>query len=180
MQQLIQIQRGFKMKEHALIYLGETQQYKQEIIALLKAFDFTYTFLDDGDLEKDVLSLFDKKDCETTINTRFPFNFIFFKNIDHDKIIEFYKQCANNGYPFSHKAIMTQHNQNWIMEDLLNEISEEHEFFKQWSLLNTLLQEANDCDETLYTEESYEAYKMAFIKAFMFKQQPKTDKAIIT
>lgn len=167
------------MREHALIYLGENDKHRNEIIALLKAFDFDYTFLNDSDLNQCVDSLFNKLEESAVCNQRFPFNFIFFKDIDHDKILHFYHQCDENGFPFSHKAVMTKHNQSWIMNDLLKEIAEEHEFFQIWGLLNTLLKEANDCDPALYTEDSYEAYKTAFINAYIFRKQPNPDKDLM-
>lgn len=159
------------MKEHALIYLGETIEHKNELISLLKDNDFDYTFLNDSDLTQDVISLFDLQKESKTSNFLFPFNFIFFKDIDHEKILSFYKQCQIAGFPFSHKAVMTVHNQNWIMQDLLSEIAKEHEFFQAWELLNNLLREANQCDANLYTSTSYEPYQRAFINAYIYKKQ---------
>lgn len=167
------------MKEHALIYLGQTNQYKKEMISLLEKFDFDYTFLNDSDLDQKVTSLFDKKNENVISNNLFSFNFIFFKNIDHDKILKFYKQCEQLGFPFSHKAVMTKYNQQWIMYDLLKEIEEEHNFFEMWSILNGLLREANDCNPQMYSEESYDVYKTAFINAYVFIKQPNPDKNLI-
>lgn len=167
------------MKEQALIYLGQSDEYKQQMITLLEEFDFQYTFLNDSDLDQSVTSLFEKEKESTISNKLFSFNFIFFKNLDHDKILKFYKQCEQLGSPFSHKAVMTEHNQHWIMSDLLKEIEEEHEFFQMWSILNGLLREANDCNPQLYTQDSYEPYKTAFINAYIFVKQPNPDKELI-
>lgn len=164
------------MREHALIYLGENDQDKKNIISLLNDFSFHYTFLNDEDLSKRISSLFHKQTETNGRNDAFSFNFIFFKNINHEQILAFYRQCEENGYPFSHKAVMTSHNQNWILKDLLTEIEEEHTFFQQWSILNSLLKEANDCDPLLYTEASFEPYKIAFINAYIYRKQPNPNK----
>lgn len=164
------------MKEHALIYLGENAVYKQDIIHLLEEFDFLYTFLDDEDLNKQVSSLFHQENRASTNNQIFSFNFILFKDIDHSKILKFYKACKERGFPFSHKAVMTEHNQNWIMSELLEEIEEEHEFFALWENLNTLLKEANDSDPSQYTEASYDIYKKAFINAYIGCKQKTMNK----
>lgn len=164
------------MKEHALIYLGETTEHKKELISLLNDYDFEYTFLNDNDLNQKVSSLFDLQKESKSSNFLFPFNFIFFKDINHEKILAFYKQCQLSGFPFSHKAVMTQHNQHWIMQDLLNEIAKEHEFFQTFELLNNLLREANVCNANLYTKTSYEAYQQAFINAYIYKKQAQPNK----
>lgn len=164
------------MKEHALIYLGESKQHKHKIITLLQEYNFAYTFLDDNDLGQSILSLFDKNDETNDQNEMFHFNFIFFKDINHEAILSFYKDCATNNFAFSHKAVMTEHNKNWKLYDLLVEIASEHEFFVMYGQLHQVLKEANDMNPEEYTEASFAPYRQAFIEAFLYMKQEKLEK----
>lgn len=164
------------MKEHALIYLGESKQHKHKIINLLQSYNFAYTFLDDNDLDQTILSLFDKNSETNEQNEMFHFNFILFKDIEHKAILRFYRECARNNFPFSHKAVLTGHNQNWKLHDLLVEIASEYEFFLIYEQLYQVLMEANNTNPEEYTEASFAPYRQAFVEAFIYKEQEKLEK----
>ncbi len=167
------------MKEHALVYLGESKQYKNELISLFNDYQFDYTFLDDQDMGSTIASLFNKENETTNQNEMFPFNFILFRNIEHEAILIFYKDCASRNFAFSHKAVLTEHNKDWKLHDLLVEIANEHEFFQMYGKLHQLLKEANEMNPEDYEEESFETYQKAFIGAFIYLKQEKLKKEIM-
>ena len=167
------------MKEHALLYLGQSKQYKDELIKLLKEYHFDYTFLDDEDMGTTIVELFKKTKETSNKNEMFPFNFIFFKDCNHDAILQFYKDCATRNFAFSHKAVMTEHNKSWKLHGLLVEIGQEHEFFEMYGKLHQVLKEANEMDPAQYSEESFSPYRQAFIEAFLYMKQEKLEKALM-
>lgn len=162
--------------EEALVYLGKNNQNKIELLTFCKQRNIHITFLDDEDMNQDILSLFNKNK-ETAHCKQFPFDFILFKNNDREIITSFYQEVKNMIH-FTHKAVLTEHNKDWKLSDLLVEIHEEHLFFNDWQLLHELLQEANDSNHDAYTLESYEPYKKAFIEGYMYTKQPTSKEAI--
>lgn len=153
-------------KEHALIYLYD-QKNIESLKNILKSYNITYSLIGDEDLDKTVIDLFEKK--EISIKQKiYSFNFILFKNNNRDTITNFYNDCKKQGILFTHKAILTIHNANWKLNDLLIEINEEHHFFQKWEYLHALLKEANNLNPNAFTKESYEPYKTAFLKAYIY------------
>lgn len=158
------------MKEEVVIYLGKSYEKKEDILVFCKEKEIDAHMLDDNDLQSEVISLFSKSN-PTTKPSQFAFDFILFKNNNRDVITTFYQE-SKSIITFTHKAILTQHNQSWLLHDLLEEMQEEHLFFKDWELLHTLLKEANDAPHETFTLESYEPYKQAFIEGYLYTKQP--------
>lgn len=168
-----------KQKEHALIYLGESCHFQFELENLLNTYDFDYTWVNDDNMNQSISELFQISTSKIKQCQLFPFNFILFLNIDHDKITAFYQECAKNGFPFTHKAVVTEHNKSWLLKDLLSEIAEEHDFFRMYQQLQSLLKEANTISIDAYTEESFVPYRNAFIKAYMYIKGEQLEKEIM-
>lgn len=153
-------------QEHALIYFY-TKEKKESLIELLHQYQFQFTFIGDEDASATIASLFAKETISFT-NDDYHFNFILFKNTNHEQIIQFYKDAKKRNIDLSHKAVLTTHNAHWKLSDLLQEIDEEHTFFQKWDYLHALLKEANALDSNIFTEESYLPYRNAFIKGYMY------------
>lgn len=149
------------MKQKAFVYLGKTQDKKEEVKELCKVYDLDVVFVDDTCLEEGVESLF-KKEIQASRWDVYSFDFIMFEYQDDELLKVFYNGTKEKGYHFTHKAVLTKYNRTWKLRALLDEIKEEHEFFQSWEKLIALLKEFdNEKKEKygqVYTENIMQAY----------------------
>ena len=158
--------------KQVLLYLNQENTMVDPLFTFLEKESIAYTVIEDSHLNHKIIDLFTSQNKKGNLSKKFPFNFILFSDFTKEDIMSFLKTANLQGIQFSHKAMLTDNNRNWTLDALLKEIEEEHEFFETWEQLHRLLKEANDLDAKLYTEDSYEAYKQSFLKAYMFTKNP--------
>ena len=165
------------IKEHALLHLGE-HALSDALITLFEKYDFDYSLVGDADLNEALETLFtsnkENKPCES-----YPFDWILFYNIDHEKILSFYEEAEALGYLFDHKAVLTETNASWTLRTCLEENHKEHQLFVMYETLQDLLKEANAMNIEAFTKESFAPYRDAFIKAFMYVQEEHLDMQVM-
>lgn len=161
--------------KHVLLYRNNNTYDEKRFIEFLELNHIAYTFLEDADLNKTVKSLFTEKK-EETICKKYSFNFILFKEFPKEEVASFLNILKQLNVPYSHKAMLTETNKEWILQDLLEEISEEHEFFISYNKVRELLKEANSLNFEEYIEESFKPYKDAFMQAYVYIQSKNIDK----
>lgn len=73
------------------------------------------------------------------------------------------------------KAVVTIHNKDWILSDLLKEIAEEHAYFTLYDEAKQLILEFSSLQEDAYTMESWNDYQQAILQAYVLLQEQKVD-----
>lgn len=155
----------------ALVYLGALQDRKKEIIEVFDKYDLEAIFIDDTCLNETINTLFINGNSED-IWKQYHFNFIMFYEQDQELLKNFYEETKQMGYVFTHKAVLTEHNQFWTLKELLNEIMQEHEFFQSWEMLMSLLRAFDNEKKVKYGD----AYADAIMQAYVYTKTQKPKK----
>lgn len=159
-----------------LLYISNNDKNLECLYNFLENQDIVFTIVTDEDLNVSIQKLLTTKNNSYVTSTAFPFTFILFSDYSKDEVLTFLNDSKNSNYSFSHKAMFTENNKDWLLKNLLQEIDEEHSFFTAWDKLHSLLKEANDLNDKDYDETSYEHYKKCFLSAFVFYKNPQKEK----
>lgn len=164
--------------KHVLLYRNNISYDENKFKKFLELNHIAYTYLEDKDLNHVVKDLF-TENKESSICLKHPFNFILFKEFSREEVASFLNILKQLEIDFSHKAMLTETNKEWTLEELLQEISEEHDFFLSYNKVKELLKEANSLSFEEYTEESFAPYQKTFMEAYMYLQSKHQDKNIL-
>lgn len=158
-----------------LLYISNKDINIESLYKFLEKEDVSYSILTDEDLKITVQSLLTNKNKHYVTSSAYPFTFILFSDYSKDEVLTFLSSSKKNGYSFSHKAMLTENNKNWLLKNLLQEINEENIFFTEWEKLQSLLKEANSLNAKEFDDTSYEHYKDCFLTAYVFYKNPKKE-----
>ena len=163
--------------KQVLLYLGNSTSSSETIYHFLENENIVYTTVEDQDLNHKIEALFTEENKRGNISTKFPFNFILFKDMNKEEVFAFISKSQHLN--LSHKAMLTENNIHWTLEALLKEIEEEQQYFLSYQTTMNLLKEANALDPKDYSEESYIHYRNAFLNAYIMSKNQKCDKATL-
>lgn len=163
--------------KQVLLYLGHPNTTTEVIYKFLEEENIVYTTFEDKDLDLIIHDAFTNENKKGNLSSKFPFNFILFKDMDKEEVFAFISKSKHLN--LSHKAMLTENNQNWTLEALLIEIEEEQQYFISYQMTMNLLKEANALDPKEYSEESYIPYRNAFLNAYIMTKQQKCNKATL-
>lgn len=153
-----------------LIYLGD-QQHKKEILTnILTQLNIQHTFLNDDALCETVGYLFQLPSYEKSTNDSSSFHFtndlMLFEEVSDDEIKQMNEAFQKANIQMQKKAMLTNHNASWLLKDLIQEIEEEHAYFKKREELYELLAASSSLIIEHYTPESWKQYEQAFYIAY--------------
>lgn len=153
-----------------LIYLGD-QQHKKDILEnILTQLNIQHTFLNDDALSETVGYLFQLSSYEKSMNTTSSIHFtndlMLFEEVSDDEIKQMNEAFQKANIQMQKKAMLTTHNASWLLKDLIQEIEEEHAYFKKREELYEMLVASNSLIIDQYTSESWKLYEQAFYIAY--------------
>ena len=157
-----------------LLYLHD-QKKLNETLSFFQKEQIAYNVVSDKNLNDRILNLLDLNN-EPEISSAFPFSFILFVDMEKEEFMKIIHKMMEENIDISHKAMLTETNKDWKLQDLLAEIEEEHNYMQSYQLFMYLLKEANNIDETLYTEESFTPYRNRFLSAYAMYKKEKLSK----
>ena len=129
------------MEKKILIYSAGNKEKEDKIKTILHP-EYTVEFISENELNQKLgyhfrLEGFDREDTET--DESIAFDAMFLPVIPHEEIRELSTKLREQNADIERKAMLTEHNRNWTILDLLKEINEEHTYFKKRAELNQLL-----------------------------------------
>lgn len=152
-----------------LIYLGDEQHKKPILENVLTEMNLNYEFLDDDALTERVgylmgLSNFKKNNASRSLHV--SQDLMILSEISDDEIIRMNKLLKDLTITMSRKAMLTEHNKDWFLCDLLDEIKREHAFFQKRDELYAVLKQSSELMIDEYSELSWKRYADAFANAY--------------
>ena len=147
-----------------LIYYGNEIDKKAKIKQVVETMNLSYIEIGDSELEKPLKEI---QKSSRNLEGRHPL-FLYFREEAHQTVQEFEKRL---GFTVPRKAMQNEFNQNWRLMDLMNEISEEAEYFALREHLYDLIRKADM--ERMKTDEEYSKLMSAGYGLFEQDDVPK-------
>lgn len=130
--------------------------------------------ISDKDIEKTVHDIF-LISSEYEENGVFEDMFMLFQGFTPDSMSHFIGQLKEMEVPFGGIRILeTQHNKDWRLCDLFNEVKQEHDLFQKRAVLKQLILSANQIKVETFPIEIQASYKENLMKSYMVLQNPKS------
>lgn len=157
------------MSIDVIVYLGEYTAKKEAVEQVLTKMDLSYKFLSSEDLAHTIGYLFELNDETKTssMDEVLGEDLMLFREIEDEKIIQISKELNESESNIPRKAMLTQHNINWTLYDLLLEIREEHHYFNVRGELIELIQTIMKQDQANISSEK----QMLVLKTYDAVQQ---------
>lgn len=174
---LLQKNIGEYMKR-IVIYLGDEQTKKSPLELVLNTMELPYEFLNDEDLNETIGYLMKLNGYLSTNSTSTPLHFsndlMILQDITDQEILEMNTKLKELNVSMERKAMITEHNKQWLLKDLLTEIEEEHTYFRTRDNILEVLQASSKLIISAYEETSWKAYEQAFYQAYETLQKQAT------
>ena len=157
------------MKKKVVVYLGDSTHKKSPLEQVLTKMKLPYQMLHDSDLHQLCGYLMDLDGFEVRTvqeEVHFASDLMLLHNISDEEIMEMNKLLQEQGIVMKRKAMLTEHNQHWILGDLMKEIEQEHRYFQYREEILALLQASSELIIDSYTKESWKTYEEAFYRAY--------------
>lgn len=165
------------MENNVLIYLGDELQKEEVLKTVLNEMNLTYRFLQDEDLQELVgyligLDTYEKKAIQG--NVHFASDLMIFHQVCDEQIQELNERLSKYNVTMKRKAMLTQHNANWLLKDLMTEIEEEHHYFQIMEEIHSILKASSELEIASFTPMSWSIYEKAFYDAYECIQKQNT------
>ena len=124
--------------------------------------------LDDGMMNKTVAQILEHQHSSNQDCTRYETAFMLMNNIEEEdfrSIVEQTKAAKWGVDPV--KMMVTEHNREWTLASLFEEVSKEHALFQKVEQIASMMRQVNDLDMSQWDEEKKENMKMTVMKAYM-------------
>ncbi len=150
-----------------LIYLGDHQEKQEKLKEVLDTTQIPYQFLYDNDLNCSIKDLLENSHHATqSTKEHCTIDLMFLDNISDEEIALLNDKFKKIGISMPRKAMRTEHNEKWLLKDLLNEIEKEHNYFINLQKIKEILQESSSLIIENYTTESWSNYEKTFFQAY--------------
>lgn len=165
-----------------LIYLGDYQEKKSKLKKVLDSTQIPYHFLCDNDLNCTIKDLLENNHhLSQSTNDHCSIDLMFLDNISDEEIALLNDKLKKIDISMPRKAMRTEHNEKWLLKDLLNEIEKEHNYFIVLQKINEILQKSSSLIIENYTAESWNNYERAFFQAYhVLQNQSDYDTALFS
>lgn len=168
--------------KHVLIYLGNETKKKAVLEEICNNLQLPHTFLEDKDLSQSIGYLFQIKGYHknnSNDDCHIAEDLMIFKEVEDEDIHKLNAFLKEKNTLMERKAMLTEHNQNWLLKDLLAEIIEEHAFFKHREELKKLLIEASQLKKESYPVQIWKAFEKSYQNAYIsYMEEKNPDKLI--
>lgn len=159
-----------------LLYFGAAPEKKEHVCKILEDLTLTPIIVEDKDTAQSVgylmnLSGFDKTKEE---GMHVSMDLMLFEDAKDEVITEFNRFSSLLHCEMKQKAMLTKHNQNWKLCDLLHEIEKEHAYFGYVEKIHAILNQSQHLIIDHYTKDSWSAYEKAFYLAYDALQKEQT------
>lgn len=160
-----------------LIYLGDSTNKQPLLEDILTTLHLRYFIVHDDLLHQTVgylFNLYEEVPIQARTQVSFDMDFMVFNNVSDKKIIDINENMKKKGIEMKCKAMLTKHNINWALKDLLNEIEQEHKYFMLLEEINAILTSSSELIIEQYTPTSWKSYEKAFYQSYdcLQKQEP--------
>ena len=108
-------------------------------LSILEGLDIEYSYLIESNLNVKMNELLEKTNIDIQ-NISFKYPFVFMHEYSEDKMNEITYTLKSNQINAIY-AVSTPHNLQWTLNDLFNELLEEHEIFQTMNELQELMKE---------------------------------------
>lgn len=154
--------------KNVLLYFGANPEKKDNVCKILEDLHLTPIVVSDEENSQQVGYLMKLADFtkQSEKGERIPMDLMVFEDVDDDTIREFTKFSKLLHCEMPQKAMLTEHNKNWKLCDLLQEIEKEHAYFTYVEKIHTMLNESQHLLIDDYTKDSWKAYETAFYAAY--------------
>lgn len=155
--------------KHICIYLGDQQEKRSTLENVLQHMQLSYSFLGDDDLSQTIgylMKLPDYQEVPSKTYEHITHDLMILAELSDDDIKDMNEQLKQQGISMPRKAMLTKHNKDWYLFDLMKEIEEEHQYFQMRDDIYHLLQESSSLIINQYTKASWTNYESAFYKAY--------------
>lgn len=162
--------------KNVLLYFGKSPEKKEHVCKILEDLNLRPIVVDDNDTSQSVGYLFQLPGFSNneTNGMHIPLDLMLFEDAEDDIISEFNKFSSLLHCEMKQKAMLTRHNQNWKLCDLLYEIEKEHAYFGYVEKIHTILNQSQHLIIDDYTKESWSIYEKAFYQAYDALQKEQT------
>lgn len=149
---------------------------QQTIAAILTPLGIEFIQLSDEDCQQEVGALAKLTGYERTPQTQkcnhFKEEFIFMCNLCENEMNEMSQQMKAKGINFKGiRAILTQHNKDWRLIDLFDEVMADHEMFNLIDELQKLIKMSNVFHKDDFSLELWQPYEQALMDSYMYLQK---------
>lgn len=157
------------MTKQILVYFGDEPQKKEPVTSVLDAMQLSYIVVEDNQLHELVGYLMEVDDFlakPPLESMHYASDLMVLHDISDEQIAEFNTRLKELNTEMKRKAMLTLHNQNWILKDLLAEIDREHMYFQYVDAIRSLLMKSSDLIIDEYDDTSWKRYEQAFYRAY--------------
>lgn len=157
-----------------LLYLGDEQSKKAVLSNVLSTMQLPHVFLDDTALTQSIGYLmsmdgFIRQESNEVVHR--SSDLMIFDEVSDEEILAMNEALKAQDTIMKHKAMLTKHNQNWLLKDLLKEVEEEHHYFEILDEIHQLLTQSSELIIEEYTPVSWKQYEAAFYEAYDILQK---------
>lgn len=131
-------------------------------LSILEGLDIEYSYLIESDLDVKMNELLGKNNIDIQ-NISFKYPFVFMHEYSEDEMNEITHTLKSNQVNAIY-AVSTSHNLQWTLNDLFNELLQEHEIFQTMNELQELMK------ELIPTMNQNEEIKFMLMEAFITLQ----------
>lgn len=129
--------------------------------------DIVFSRIFDEDLETIINDLFKLEDHNGT-NLKFEKSYMLMEGISPDDLTYINKVLKENDLSFKGiKVMKTDHNKEWTLKALLDEVTEEDEVMSRVTILRKLIISTNDLDLNKYDEDLSFGLKQALMNGYV-------------
>ncbi len=131
-------------------------------LSILEGLDIEYSYLIESDLNVKMNELLEKTNVDIQ-NISFKYPFVFMHEYSEDEMNKITHTLKSNQVNAIY-AVSTPHNLQWTLNDLFNELLEEHEIFQTMNELQELMK------ELIPTMNQNQEIKLMLMEAFITLQ----------
>lgn len=151
-----------------LIYPGDASYKTATLTHILQDMNIACTILDDTALSQRIGYLMQLKDYEQLpIQPQHAtHDLMILRDVNDAEITQLNAAMKEHGIVMERKAMLTTHNKDWLLCDLMAEIEREHHYFSVRDALYSILKDSEHLIIEHYTADSWKRYEKAFYQAY--------------
>lgn len=151
--------------EKLIIYTPSIENKHLEIKELLSD-RFLVDIVGKKDLHKTIAQILANDEIDENTFDSVDFDFILFPTMERENLSVISNQLQERNINIERKAMITQHNVNWKLFDLLIEIDREHEYFKVREKLHKLFNKAVSTPLDSIHESKRAGFQTSIVKVY--------------